>query len=983
MKKKIFTLLMALVLSLPLWASEHTVTISRNDGQFSEANGVYYGIKDGVMMTFTSGLDNPNFLVEHQQTYFEVRSANYIIKKIVFHCVDSTTARNLDCFYWGPTTLGIVQNFDDKTKPGTLKVTDPYTAVWTGSSSAMQFSTMAKPVRFGSIDIVYDKLDGDIFELVTANSQIVEGKTYIIVSQYFDKVMEFKKTDDTTFPCTDIVQWMTADKRKVKVDGNACLFKMQSVKDSTTNNRRIAWLNTLNGFIRVNSTGANLTLTTKANDYARAMMYISSNAYNYLCWFKSGTNTNSSNTIRYDSVANNLQIKNINNSSRERVWLYKLAESYRVTTANNPTGGGTVTILDGVVEGTSQQYETVTFTANPAPGYRVSSVTVTKDGTSTEVPVTYDDATGTYSFVMPDHDCTVTANYAEISDLYLLGTAIGQSWAPYGPQFVWDEQNKEYYIDVYFKGDGDDPNGYFSLATRIAENNDDGGWAYIRDGRLVAEYDQYAVGDGSTATLYPVPGNDGHSENCAFKIPAGVYRITVNADRTSMTITEVPLSLTFDPESGTTMSPGSEVNISSDLEAIVHAIAEQHGVTEDDATMQYNLNDGGWNDGDNLTLTADGDNTVEGKASIGWIVVDGTAVYPTRKTPLAYIEANMDQGSKVIVADALTGTWAVSNAADQCYCLWAKDADGLSIIPTAAGSGEKDYVKDLMKYQRADGWDQSNWVVLDFSYLVDQGYSPDDYVNKTLKAATVKGLYMDGVNYRIVLTQAPQAEDATGYYGYAADPQETLYTDYLYNHYLPNNFLLQNLNWGNHQGGVAPGSNSDADASMRLFFMNPKVQEVAQVMAVWRGEGVFDVYACEDGVNAYDIAGAFEAGWQYNRIGQNMYGEPSGLVINELYKFHIAVNRTSEAAYGYSRRPAFGSSASGSAVDNAFMIYPLDLTASGSVVTAVDEVAAGKTVASVRYCNVMGIESDKPFDGVNIVVTRYTDGTVTAVKVVK
>ena len=42
-----------------------------------------------------------------------------------------------------------------------------------------------------------------------------------------------------------------------------------------------------------------------------------------------------------------------------------------------------------------------------------------------------------------------------------------------------------------------------------------------------------------------------------------------------------------------------------------------------------------------------------------------------------------------------------------------------------------------------------------------------------------------------------------------------------------------------------------------------------------------------------------------------------------------------------------------------------------------------KTVANIKYVNIAGMESNKPFDGVNIVVTTYTDGTVSTVKVIK
>ena len=51
--------------------------------------------------------------------------------------------------------------------------------------------------------------------------------------------------------------------------------------------------------------------------------------------------------------------------------------------------------------------------------------------------------------------------------------------------------------------------------------------------------------------------------------------------------------------------------------------------------------------------------------------------------------------------------------------------------------------------------------------------------------------------------------------------------------------------------------------------------------------------------------------------------------------------------------------------------------------SGVENVLVDKEIASVRYINVAGQESEKPFDGVNIVVTTYTDGTSTTLKVIK
>ena len=51
--------------------------------------------------------------------------------------------------------------------------------------------------------------------------------------------------------------------------------------------------------------------------------------------------------------------------------------------------------------------------------------------------------------------------------------------------------------------------------------------------------------------------------------------------------------------------------------------------------------------------------------------------------------------------------------------------------------------------------------------------------------------------------------------------------------------------------------------------------------------------------------------------------------------------------------------------------------------TGVNDVNAGKQVAGVKYVNLAGVVSDKPFEGVNIVVTRYTDGTQSTMKILK
>lgn len=53
------------------------------------------------------------------------------------------------------------------------------------------------------------------------------------------------------------------------------------------------------------------------------------------------------------------------------------------------------------------------------------------------------------------------------------------------------------------------------------------------------------------------------------------------------------------------------------------------------------------------------------------------------------------------------------------------------------------------------------------------------------------------------------------------------------------------------------------------------------------------------------------------------------------------------------------------------------------IATGVEDVNAEKTVAGVGYYNLLGAASDRPFEGVNVVVTTYTDGTKSSKKIVK
>ena len=62
--------------------------------------------------------------------------------------------------------------------------------------------------------------------------------------------------------------------------------------------------------------------------------------------------------------------------------------------------------------------------------------------------------------------------------------------------------------------------------------------------------------------------------------------------------------------------------------------------------------------------------------------------------------------------------------------------------------------------------------------------------------------------------------------------------------------------------------------------------------------------------------------------------------------------------------------------------YTTPFTIKGGISTGLENLNA-RQVVGVKYYNVAGIESDTPFKGVNIVVTRYSDGSSTTTKILK
>ena len=388
----------------------------------------------------------------------------------------------------------------------------------------------------------------------------------------------------------------------------------------------------------------------------------------------------------------------------------------------------------------------------------------------------------------------------------------------------------------------------------------------------------------------------------------------------------------------------------------------------------------------------------------GFTIVYDCAAPVAQTATLADIESSVEQGKLVLVEDELIGTWAVDNPVTGDKLLWAKDQGNLSIDKRPGKTDtQRDYVKDILKYEWQETWDESNWVILDFGGIEGD---PFEFVGHKIKAGTVNGIYVNDENYKIQLTEKPSLtngnpylQDAPEYPGWVEPfPEDKLGTDYdlAYNSFVPANFMTENHNRlenGEVVGGfVAPITALYDHAGDSLYFINPKIQEVAHIWAVWNGgdEDIFTVYLTEhkenENINAWSLNGTFKVDWTYNckstdyDVNTNLeYGRPENLVPNMAYEFHAAIMRPGTSKRG-DVEPQ-GTANPGTPSPD-YMAYPLDMSDAGTP-TAVIELNGLKTVVSISYYNLMGIESNKPFEGINIVVTRYSDGNISTVKILR
>lgn len=167
----------------------------------------------------------------------------------------------------------------------------------------------------------------------------------------------------------------------------------------------------------------------------------------------------------------------------------------------------------------------------------------------------------------------------EPAKVYMLG-GDDQGWDPTsGTEFDFDAENNVYTATITFPAEAN----WFGFTTALAENNDDGGWAYIEPFRFgaVAEGDYWYTGEEDFISLT-------WDEYHAIRIAGGEYNLTVDLNDMKLFIEKVQPDFIRGDVDGDT-----NVNI-SDVTALIDILlsgAEAPAAADCDGDTNVNISD--------------------------------------------------------------------------------------------------------------------------------------------------------------------------------------------------------------------------------------------------------------------------------------------------------------------------------------------------------------------------------------------------------
>jgi|GEM_PF-6743282 len=338
--------------------------------------------------------------------------------------------------------------------------------------------------------------------------------------------------------------------------------------------------------------------------------------------------------------------------------------------------------------------------------------------------------------------------------------------------------------------------------------------------------------------------------------------------------------------------------------------------------------------------------------------------------------------------ESVTYTVSDNDVVKEVAVLYCKD-DGAFGEPSKQPDGTIDYMNDILG--RNVKYDQSNWVRLVPSYTeAEQGKTETlaDFKGYYIKANTITGFIHDKVNPEFRVSNVDNMTKG--------DQKDYTANVYIMPHF--NDTIVFTYTDTKEAPAVYEGSRGyfNTDSIYKFYFVAPKPMEYATIQwAVYDGDNKFSAPAPGTKVavsetsnkvtyaNEYCLYGAVGANMVYCMNNKDYeYGilqAEAGTMYSDFNAIVAYIDNPVEDE-APRRIASTGNSASGT-----YNIKPLSLGTGTKEPTDVVETldSATKTVTDVRYYNVAGVQSATPFEGVNIVVTTYSDGSNATTKILK
>ena len=307
-----------------------------------------------------------------------------------------------------------------------------------------------------------------------------------------------------------------------------------------------------------------------------------------------------------------------------------------------------------------------------------------------------------------------------------------------------------------------------------------------------------------------------------------------------------------------------------------------------------------------------------------------TIVKAAEVTTLANLAVNGAEGKEYTVNDEMVVAKKFQKG-DKNYIV-VKDAAQAVRNLSAPTDDDKSF---NINGNKQEEYTQNNWMLVSL---------PTDLYNQVNEKSTVTSITGSLTEKFNVAMEATKVvfENATN--------------NFAPNTYCPINFMGESSVKGNNTAYTSS-----------YYFATPKANEYANVVwAVYNG-GAFYLPSHTGSINVQEFKAAFNVDYSLNSV------DNPTLTDGEVYSFEALVKEVAVPTTD---------AKSTSDASTKFVVYPLNLEA-GNVSTGVNDVNSAKEVKGVSYFNMMGVESAQPFDGVNIMVTTYTDGTSSTAKVLR